>query len=124
MKNFCSLRAPPSIAGIRAHRGAPVPSAGAHVDAPVVRERHALGYKLRAAQLRVAAARYRAVAHHDALPRQIVGAAAHRPADLARRARSAEHIGYLPVADDAAARYRAHDFVDALEKRRALRARG
>ena len=124
MKNFCSLRAPPSIAGIRAHRGAPVPSAGAHVDAPVVRERHALGYKLRAAQLRVAAACYRAVAHHDALPRQIVWAAAHRPADLARGARCAEHIGYLSVADDAAARYRAHDFVDTLEKRRALRARG
>lgn len=52
----------------------------------------------------------------DAMPRHLIRAHAHRPANRARRARRAERAGDLPIGDNAPARDAAHEQVDAREE--------
>lgn len=76
----------------------------AHVNPAVGQKCNALCFQKRTAKLCVFSAGDRAVGAHNALPRDIIRTAAHRPADLTRRARRAELPRYLPVGYDFAAR--------------------
>ena len=73
------------------------PSAFFHIHSSVGKEGDALGFEQGAAKLCEAAACNAAVIAHFTLPWKILGAAAHRPADLTGAFRHAEHPSNLTV---------------------------
>ena len=70
----------------------------------------------RPSQIGVAAARNRAVGFDHALPRKIIRARPHRPADLPRRAGRAQQICQLRIAGAGACRNLPDEGVDTLKK--------
>src|SRR4029079_19339941 len=57
---------------------------------------------------------------HDALPRDVIGAAVHRPSDGLGRQAPAQEIGDLTVGHDASARDPFHDRVNEIPRGRAV----